>query len=289
MCSLIYQKLEISSHFFLEGEDALAFAQSQGTQDLSKGSGFAGYTLWLDHRGKINADSFILVENEERVRIVSLKTPGEFLKAKFERHIIADDVEISDVSIPSSLYMLAGLEWLNVLKKGGFPPIPSGEYLKHEDNFLWKTTYFGKETIAVLASGNISLLEKGTALSESEGERLRLESGTALIPNDLNEASTPLEGSLGHAISYTKGCYLGQEVVNRLSRLERSKYQLMRFCSDNSSAKSSNKVWCGENEVGEIRSSLVDTKGLIGFALVKVKDFQLDATVGEEPVVWETL
>ncbi|MBI5406639.1 MAG: aminomethyl transferase family protein [Nitrospirae bacterium] len=47
-------------------------------------------------------------------------------------------------------------------------------------------------------------------------ETLRIEAGTPLYSVDMDEATIPIEANLDHAISYSKGCYIGQETISRI-------------------------------------------------------------------------
>src|SRR5262249_55603812 len=59
----------------------------------------------------------------------------------------------------------------------------------------------------------------GEPLSEEEAERLRVEAGRPLYGQDMGEDRLPIEAGLSDAVSFTKGCYLGQEVIARATNL----------------------------------------------------------------------
>ena len=59
----------------VEGPDAAHFLQGQFSQDLRVSAGSMVYGLWLDAKGKIQADSFLLKESEDRFRAISYFSP----------------------------------------------------------------------------------------------------------------------------------------------------------------------------------------------------------------------
>lgn len=61
----------------------------------------------------------------------------------------------------------------------------------------------------------------GAVLDEVTYEALRIEAGIPTAPNELNEKHNPLETTLVSAVSFTKGCYIGQEVIARLDSYDK--------------------------------------------------------------------
>ena len=85
---------QMSAHLEVRGEDAADFLQSQFSNDLRPFyEGQCTYGLWLDVKGKLVADSWVLCEGEEQFRIFSECCRSEHIQQKLEHHIIADDVE----------------------------------------------------------------------------------------------------------------------------------------------------------------------------------------------------
>lgn len=86
---------------------------------------------------------------------------------------------------------------------------------------------------AVLAPDAVALrrvlAERGTQLDEAAVARLRVRDGIPAVPNEINENHNPWEARLDGAISLTKGCYIGQEVVARLHTYEKVQRKLARL------------------------------------------------------------
>lgn len=76
------------------------------------------------------------------------------------------------------------------------------------------------EAYAILAPDAVALRrmlqERGKHLDPAEVEALRVRSGIPAVPNEINEETNPWEVGLDEAISLTKGCYVGQEIIARI-------------------------------------------------------------------------
>jgi folate-binding protein YgfZ len=116
------------------------------------------------------------------------------------------------------------------------------------------------------------------AVPEAAAEVVRVESGRPRYGVDLDEATIPQEAGLNErAVSFTKGCYVGQETVARLYYKGKPNRHLrgLRFSAP---VPSATPLVLGEREVGRVGSSVVSPRlGPIGLALVR-----REAGVGDE-------
>jgi len=80
------------------GPDAFNFLQSQFSNELRhpEVENPVTYGLWLDHKGKIQADSFIIQKSPESFMLVSYECPAAVVKGHLDAHLIADDVVLTD-------------------------------------------------------------------------------------------------------------------------------------------------------------------------------------------------
>ncbi len=113
-------------------------------------------------------------------------------------------------------------------------------------------------------------------LTESDITRRRLEAGIPAVPADIGPGELPNEGGLaGEAISYTKGCYLGQEVMARLKSMGKVRRRLRRVQGQgNLPADLPAELYQGERKVGELRSTIATEKGFAGLALLTLMNLQ---------------
>ena len=127
------------------------------------------------------------------------------------------------------------------------------------------------------------------SLSESGGEilddtlfgLLRIENGTPIAPNELNEKHNPLElPTASEAVSFTKGCYIGQEVIARLDAQQKVQRRLMGLRFEGKMPAIGSRMIDSAipesaplgNEIGEVTSVASSPKfGAIGLGYVRGK------------------
>ncbi len=186
--------------FRLTGADRLRYLNGQVSNDVRKATETcAVHACVLNAKGKINADIFLVAEGDSFL----LDTEPELretLPARLERYIIADDVQIEDVTDLFALLHAKTGELTTGQK------LASAQRFGFEGTDLW-----------------LPLIEREGALREKDvcdeacAERLRIEQGIPRWGRELSEEIIPTEANLeASAIDYSKGCYIGQEVISRI-------------------------------------------------------------------------
>jgi folate-binding protein YgfZ len=270
------------------GEDALSFLQGQFTQELrSLSKGPVAYGLWLNQKGKVLADSFVLRETPQSVWVVSFLSKATVIRERLENYIIADDVVIEDVTEQWGGCVAGGVragEWL--AEQVGGPLPATGEFLRTADGFVFRGCRGAGETWEWLRAAGAALPVGLANISIEEVERLRIAAGIPAVPPDIGPGEMPNEGGLEtDAISFTKGCYLGQEVMARLKSMGQLRRKLVRVSASEGPPPA---VPCallqGATRVGELRSAVADgAGGFIGLALVTVLRLDAGAPLAPEP------
>lgn len=120
-----------------------------------------------------------------------------------------------------------------------------------------------------------ALLEQGQplgieVLDEADWEQLRITQGRPRADRELTEEHNPLEAGLWHAVSFNKGCYIGQEVIARLDTYQKVKQRLMgvRLVA---LAERGAPVRMNGEEVGSLTSVGLTEDGAFGLAYVRTK------------------
>jgi folate-binding protein YgfZ len=248
------------------GPDAATFLQGQFTNDLSKlAPGESAYGLWLDRKGRVIADSQVIRSPEgESFSIVSLGSPASVIATHLGDHLIADEVEITDATAEFGGVALIGPgsgAWLAPQPVQGlrFP----GRRAALE-NWEWVYPVTGAPEVEPILS-DLAVVDAVAV------ERMRIEAGIPSVPADIGPADLPNEGGLDTvAISYSKGCYLGQEVMARIKNLGRVRRRLVRVRGPQALPDLPAALWIGERREGELRSAVPDGSGFAGLALVAV-------------------
>ena len=216
--------------FRLTGGDRVRFLNGQVSNDVrALRPGAAVLACVMTAKGKMSADAFIRPWPGEALLVDAEPELREALAARLERYIIADDVLLEDVTD----------EWALLHAVGGWlppePPPPAfaapGSFLAFETNRLGRhgTDFFAPAATA--DSLRAWFAADGTrALDAEETERARIAAGVPRWGTELDEDTIPPEAGLEErAISYTKGCYIGQEVISRIKSVGRVNRRLCRL------------------------------------------------------------
>jgi tRNA-modifying protein YgfZ len=248
------------------GPDAPTFLQGQFTNDLSKmSSGSSVYGLWLDRRGRVIGDSHvILAPGGGEYWIVSTGSPGAAIAEHLNDHIIADEVEVFDETPGWSGLAVLGEgagAWLSSKPRAGLV-FPGRRDLA--ENWEWVHPAGDAGAAAQAVAG-------ARVASAEEMERLRILAAIPSVPADIGPSDLPNEGGLeACAISYSKGCYIGQEVMARIKSLGRVRRRLVLVSGAGAPPAPLSGLFLGDRREGELRSAAPSRGGFVGLALVSV-------------------
>lgn len=191
----------------LAGADALRFLNGQVSNDVRKATAdFAIQASVLSAKGKLNANVFISAEADSFMLDADPEVREE-LPARIERYIIADDVQIEDVSDRFALVHVIG-EVKPVLSR----PLRTVQ----ADRFGgpgWDIWLERADLERVRQELSATLVY----CDEECAEVFRIERGIPRWGRELTDQIIPTEANLEAAsIDYSKGCYIGQEVISRI-------------------------------------------------------------------------
>jgi folate-binding protein YgfZ len=246
------------------GAEAAVFLQGQFTNDLGHiEPGGAVYGLWLDRRGRVMADSHVVRgQGPGEFWIVSLSSPAAAVARHLGAHIIADDVEIVDETGSwrgTSLIGAGAGVWLAGERRAGFA-FPGRRTLAEN----WEWLYPESERADAEAA-----LSGAAAVDAASMERMRMESAVPSVPADIGPGDLPNEGGLdASAISYSKGCYTGQEVMARIKSRGQVRRTLVRVRGSGPPPALPAVLWRGDGREGELRTAVGEAGGFLGMALV---------------------
>ncbi len=287
MESVLGYKYEPAAHLLVTDEDAADFLQSQFSNELRPfHAGRCTYGLWLDVKGKVIADSVIFCEGDERFRILSEHSPSAVIRQKLEQHIIADDVEIEALPTGAAL-ALVGRDAGALLESLGFSEPELGVFetvtgvsVSRGRRSLEPSFELWSESAATIAELKVRLVDLGVEFISADRIKLiRIAAGVPSVPSEIGPGDLPGEGALVEdAVSLTKGCYLGQEVVSRMHNLGRPQRALFRICGSEGAPLCPTALYNKESKkIGELRSVFSTENGWQGVALLKIRY----AAVGE--------
>lgn len=265
-----------SGKLALTGPDARGVLQGQVTNDVEALAPGAGcYAALLTNKGKMLCDLRVLDAGEEVLLLCERSGLQELFNA-LRRGLVGFDAELHKRTVQSGLLSLIGPGARAV---GDAQDLPAEEHAHCAAEIAGLpvrlvVTDLGvdvlcraEDTDAVTAA----LVERGArAVDEDAAEIVRVESGRPRFGLELGPSVIPEEAGLNErAVSYTKGCYVGQETVARLHWRGKPNRHL-RGLRLTAPAQPGDALRLGEKEVGRVASTVVSPRlGPIALALVR--------------------
>jgi folate-binding protein YgfZ len=214
----------------VRGNDRSQFLHSFCTNDVKKLAPGQGCEAFItSHQGKTLGHVFIFCESE-RLVIGTVADQAASLIGHFDKFVISEDVTFQGLSDRVQIYLVTGKTAAAKLRElsGSEPPAEMLAFLQAKiagcDCTVFRVPYTGAESFFIrVAVGEApavrAALEAAGArpCSEEAIETLRLEAGFPYFGRDITDETLPQEVARDkQAISFTKGCYLGQETVARI-------------------------------------------------------------------------
>jgi folate-binding protein YgfZ len=207
------------------GKDRARFLQAMVTNDvLACGPGSGTYAAFLNDKGRVVADAALFVA-EDAIYLDVEPAARAKLPGMLDRYIILDDVQVADETPARVLLGVHGPIAREVVSRAlgaDVPDLPPfGHCLLGRARVVRRDRVGepGYELYTPLdeASSSLERLRGAGALPVGVDamEMLRVEAGVPRAFVDMDESTLLLEAGVESAISRTKGCYLGQEVVVR--------------------------------------------------------------------------
>ncbi len=255
----------------LTGSDAKEFLTGQVTNDivgLEPGTGC--YAALLTAKGKMRGDLRVLDLGDE----LHLDCERVALQALFDQlrtTLIGRDVQLHKRTLQFGLFSLIGPRAAEV---AGIESGAPEHTCRRDGSLVLAVTDAGVDVFAPAEEAEdvrARLLAAGaTPAGEDVAEVLRVETGRPRYGIDLDETVIPQEAALNdRAVSFTKGCYVGQETVARLFYKGKPNRHL-RALRLSAPVPSGTPLLLGEREVGRIGSSVVSPRhGAIALAIVR--------------------
>ena len=244
---------------------------TNNVRDLAAGHGV--YAFLLNAQGRIQADLYVF-QRGESLLVDTERGQREKVMQLFDHYIIADDVEIADITETITAVGLTGPESRQVLERAGIAA-PDLAPLQFADT-TWQHAAQQK-TVTLLRSGEEageswqiwsapeSAGELWDALTKAGGRAVgttalncfRISRGIPQFGVDIRDRDLPQETGQTRALNFIKGCYLGQEIVERIRSRGAVHRQFGAFVVEGTVPDPGAKILADEKEVGEITSSTI--------------------------------
>jgi glycine cleavage system T protein len=258
------------------GRDRVKFLHNLVSNEVAKlKPGEGNYSALLNSRGRLLAD-FRLYMMEDYILLDVDADNSTKLIREFTRYIIVNQVKLEDVSESLGLISVQGPKaslLLSLIFGEPMPDLAEHHHVKHQFNGLElivvKTGYTGEAGYDIFTpvEGTLplwnALFEKGKGYGVTPAglaalDSLRIEAGVPRYGVDMDESYIASEAGLEKAISYSKGCFVGQEVVGRVKFRGHVNRLLVGMKVDGDAAPARGaKVYDGDQEIGHVTSSLL--------------------------------
>jgi folate-binding protein YgfZ len=238
-------------------------------RDLASGHGV--YAFLLNPQGRILGD-MVVYNLGERLVVETDRSQVEKIVATFDHYIIMDDVEVTDITAEQTTLGLAGPKSRAVLNAAGIEvpemlplqmitprcncdcgcvecTVVRSEDAQQESYEIWLAPQDVYKTWR-------SLIAAGATSAGSEAlEMRRIVAGVPLYGVDMRERDLPQETEQMRALNFNKGCYVGQEIVERIRSRGNVHRKFTGFLLECAAAiAAAAKITSDEKEVGEVTS-----------------------------------
>lgn len=217
----------------LRGPDRTQLLQSFCTNDVKRLQPGEGCEAFVTSPQGKTLGHVLIFCNQEQFVLDSAAGQAATLIQHFERYVITEEVEFIDRTAELCDVLVAGAAAAKLLEtaSGQAPPnallshqaatIANYPVIVRRVEFAGPVSYFVQVAVADVERVIAALLQAGgSACAADAVESARLEAGTPLFGADITPDNLPQEvGRDSRAISFTKGCYLGQETVARIDAL----------------------------------------------------------------------
>ncbi len=268
-----------------DGPDALMFLQGQFTQELrSDRASPVTYGLWLNQKGRVLADSFVLRLSPTEFVLVSPSSPASVIRERLDAYLIADEVELEDVTAAWTGAVLAGPAGRAWAAARGITLPGPGALGRVGEGWIFRGRRAAGDTWELLQPAGAALCAELPQLDDELLRRARILAGFPAIPQELGEQDLPNEAGLeAVAISYTKGCYLGQEVMARLHSLGRVRRSLQRVIGRGPAPAVGANLYHADKAVGTLRAVASLDKGWVGLVMLSLVGWEPGQALAAEP------
>ncbi|MFM7447311.1 MAG: YgfZ/GcvT domain-containing protein [Leptolyngbyaceae cyanobacterium] len=267
------------------GSDRQAFLHNQSTNNLNglqPGEGCDTVFVTPTARTIDLATAYVMDQD-----ILAVLSPNrkDYLLTWLDHYIFfGDKVTLTDVTNQTALFSLIGPESRALFAQLGISLDPEAPTASHSlvqlagqpvrlavGSGLGLTGYTLMMAAEQAATVWSALAQAGAVpLGERVWEQLRIEQGRPRPDRELTEDYNPLEAGLWHAVSFNKGCYIGQETIARLDAYKGVKQQLWGIRLEGK-PELGQPITQGEEKIGVLTSLTESENGPIGLAYIRTK------------------
>jgi folate-binding protein YgfZ len=252
----------------LSGEDRVRWLNGMVTnniRDLALGRGV--YSFLLNAQGR-NQGDLVAYNRGDYLLVTTDRAQAPAIAEIFERYIIMDDVEVADLGDKLGAVGIAGPKAREVLTTAGIDvsQLEAGQVI----DMIWRVLGISVARSVQpqmdgyeiwVASENVdkvwdALVQAGAMPAGTDAlELFRIARGVPRYGVDLRERDLAQETGQQHALNFSKGCYIGQEIVERIRARGNVHRAFVGFEVQGDAPQAGAKVRANDKEMGEITSA----------------------------------
>ncbi len=253
----------------LSGEDRVRWLNGMVTNNVRDlGVGHGVYCFVLTAQGRIVAD-LVAYNRGDFLLVTSDREQAPVIAEIFDRYIIMDDVEVADISDKLSAVGLAGPKAAQIVQAARIDvaSLAPGQVADVDwqgigitiarnlhPNFDGYELWFAAEHSPTVWD---ALSNAGANPVGSQAlEWYRIARGVPRFGIDLTAKDLPQETEQKHALNFTKGCYIGQEIVERIRARAILHRTFIGFVLEGEPPQTGTKITQGDRNIGEITSAV---------------------------------
>lgn len=259
------------------GDDRVSFFHGMCSADVKGArSGDILPALFLTEHAHVIGEFFIWVE-DDALMLETAASAWPHEKEHLEKLLVADDVEMEEKPSLGILHLEGprAADALSAAEIAGAHALKPWQCSKSVNGVLGHVPRFGSNGFSLLAERDfLNSLEArlakggGVAVSEATLNVVRVEHGLARVGVDATDRTIALEARLQRSISFNKGCYLGQETIERATARGGLKKKLFGLRFEHPIAIGTTLFLDGK-EVGRVTSAVQSPRlGAIGLAIL---------------------
>ncbi len=261
-----------------------------------------GYTLVLNAQGRIQGDADVCV-SDDFLLLETDRSQSERLLAHLRRFIIMDDVKLEELGAGTTAIGIAGPQAAAILASLGASAPEPGSFRQTQLNSIEVTLVHAYSPLVPRFEIHVATehaLQLWDALATAGAnpcgvaatEDLRILEGTPLYDIDFSDKQLPQETNLQRALNFTKGCYIGQEIVERIRSRASVHRSLRQFeligAAPTQAAGEKIELRAAEAAVGELTSMAhIELPGLsktLALGIIRVEALEKSET---EPIRYD--
>jgi len=257
------------------GDDRASFLHGMCTADVNGARpGTILPTLFLTEHAHVISEAFILITPDALLLDIDADAWAR-THAHLEKLLVADDVEFEDAA-DLAVIDVEGPAALDAIAAVALAP---WSFIEAGGSIVGNLPRYGGPAATVIATRDsmdstitaiLAMVPGSSRIDSSILETIRVENGVARVGVDTGDKTIALEARLNRAISFNKGCYLGQETIERATARGGLKKRMFGLKFNTAEAPPAGAVLSLEGkEVGRVTSAALSPRfGAIGLAIL---------------------